>query len=232
MGRLLGELLRASRVQALHTCRRVCAIPSTMKRKAELVDELLLQAQDEQKHQAIFTRLLDGMTTEALRQWISTLSMLSFEVPPSSVMQGPRADIVHAIVQLDRPIRMPAGGEELALVALDSSAAPARTEQKLKKRWHKLARKAIAAALRKSLPRRLRQAVAKLLEDHPDHTVAALREAAGRQVGVSLEGKYRYLFDKALYRLTAMPMKKRRPQVRWVLATARQRSNATTEGAG
>ena len=260
----------------------MCGIPATVTRKAELVVELLRHAQDETKHRAVMTRLLEKQTATELRHWISMQRRFGYAVPPSDVMRRGRAAIVLAIIEVDRPIRTPTAAHpdcgvhpgletdvklasdtalvafdpstpaaahpdwgvhpglerdvehasETALVVFDPSGAPARMEQKLRKRWRKLAGKATAAASRKSLPRHVRQLVAKLLQDHPDHTVAALREAAGKQVEVSLVGKYRYLFDKALLKPTAMPIRKRRYRKRWDLAVARQRPLAHAERAG
>ena len=86
MGRLLGELLRASRAQDLHACRRVCGIPASVTRKDDLISEFMRRSEHPPEHKAILTHVLSGMTTEAMRRWVSMMRKLGHAVPPAKVM--------------------------------------------------------------------------------------------------------------------------------------------------
>ena len=85
------------------------------------------------------------------------------------------------------------------------------------KRWSKL-------ALRASLPKRIRRALVSVMDKLVDSTVAAVRGVVADKIGVPLDGKYGWVFDKVFLRLTVAPQKKRRPWQRFVLAVSRQHS--------
>ena len=113
----------------------------------------------------------------------------------------------------------PAADTELGsvLVAYDAGAGAMRTRRKMHKRWSKL-------AFRASLPKRIRRALVSVMDNHADSTVAAVRGVVADKIGVPLNGKYGWVFDKVLLKLTAAPQKKRRPRKRFVLAVSRQHS--------
>ena len=67
MGRLLGQLLKASSFQVLCACRRACGLPKTATRKDYLINDLLRHAQSAPEHKAIFTEALGVMTTGAVK---------------------------------------------------------------------------------------------------------------------------------------------------------------------
>ena len=175
MGRLLGVLLRGSRVQDLHACRRACGIPGHTTRKDDLISELMRHAQSPREHEAIFAHLLNNMTTEAVRRWASMMRALGHVVPPAKVMGRSRAEVLHAIISSDQPGTKDDGGSSAAgsaepgthvgesgcqqpdlgsvLVAFDGAFdGPRRTRRRLHKRWSKLAQRA-------SLPGRVRRGV-------------------------------------------------------------------------
>ena len=234
MGRLLGELLKDSRAQDLHACRRVCGIPTSVTRKDDLISELMRRAQNSPEHKAIFTHVLNGMTTADMRRWVSMMRRLGHAVPPARLMGRSRAEVTNAIICSDQPAASDdrgsgasgsaepgthvgeSGGQQpelgMALVAFD---CPRRARRRLRKRWSKLARRA-------ALPERVRRVLAEMLDDQPHATVGALREAVGDKVGVSLAGQHRHVFEKALFKLTAKPEQRRRPRQRFVLAVGRQ----------
>ena len=100
---LLGELITASRVTDLSRCRSLCGIPATTTRKKDLAEALLLHARSPRNHRAVMRRLTENMIANDLRSWISRLRQAGFVVPPSTVMNRGRAEIIDAIVRLDCP---------------------------------------------------------------------------------------------------------------------------------
>ena len=76
------------------------------------------------------------------------------------------------------------------------------------KRWFRL-------ALRESLPKRIRRALVSVMDKLTDSTVAAVRGVVADKIGVHLDGKYGWVFDKVFLKLTAAPQKKRRPRKRF-----------------
>ena len=139
---LLAELLQSSRVVDLAMCRGLCAIPSTTTLKKDLIQQILHEARDPQKHRAIFTQLTHGMTTKALRQWASGLRSRGFVLPPAKVMGRNRVDMMNALIGSDRPAGGPSPPSDGAgayapapeseagagLVAYTSNAMPPRNE--------------------------------------------------------------------------------------------------------
>ena len=100
---MLGELITASRVLDLNSCRSLCGILASITRKKDLVEVLLLQAQCPHKHRAVIRHLTYSMTAGALRSWISSLRRAGFVVPDSNLMNRGRAEIVDAIIRLGCP---------------------------------------------------------------------------------------------------------------------------------
>ena len=105
-------------------------------------------------------------------------------------------------------------------VAYDAGVGTKRTRRKMHKRWSKL-------ALRASLPKRIRRALVSVVDKLADSTVAAVRVAVADMIGVPLDVKYGWVFDKVFLKLTSAPQKKRRPRKRFVLAVSRQHSKHT-----
>ncbi len=112
----------------------------------------------------------------------------------------------------------PAADTELGsvLAAYDAGMGTMRTRRKMHKRSSKL-------ALRASLPKRIRCALVSVMDKHDDSTVAAVRWAVTDKIGVPLDGKYGWVFDKVFLRLTVVPQKNRRPLKLFVLAVSRRR---------
>ena len=98
---LSRELITTSRLLDLNSCRSLCGIPTTITRKKDLVEALLLQAQCPHKRRAVIQHLTGNMTAIGLRAWISSLRRAGHVVPDSRVMGRGRAEIVDAIVHLD-----------------------------------------------------------------------------------------------------------------------------------
>ena len=68
----------------------------------------------------------------------------------------------------------------------------------------------------------------RVLQDHGETTtVGELRAMVGREVGVTLEGKYRPPFDEALSRLTAPPPTRPRACRRFKIASKRAKHDET-----
>ena len=80
------------------------------------------------------------------------------------------------------------------MVAYDVGAATTHTRRKMHKRWSKL-------ALRASLPKRIRRALVSVRDSHVDSTVAAVRGVVATKIGVPLDGKYMWVFDKVFLKL-------------------------------
>ena len=133
-------------------------------------------------------------------------SQASKPVASSSMEYAPAADTVW--------------GSELA--AYDAGAAATHTRRKMHKRWSKL-------ALRASLPKRIRRALVSVRDSHADSTVAAVRGVVATKIGVPLDGKYMWVFDKVCLKLFAAPQKKRRPRNRFVLKVSRQQPKQLSE---
>ena len=76
--------------------------------------------------------------------------------------------------------------------------------------WSKL-------ALRASLPKRIWRALVSVRDSHVDSTVVAVRAVVASKIGVPLDGKYMWVFDKVCLTLFAAPQKNRRPRKRFVL---------------
>ena len=100
---LLRKLIATSRLAQLKGCRGLCGIPATTTRKQDLAEALLLQAQCPQKHRVVMQYLMETMTVHGIQSWISSLRLAGFVVPPSRLMHRGRAEIIDAILHLDRP---------------------------------------------------------------------------------------------------------------------------------
>ena len=83
--------------------------------------------------------------------------------------------------------------------------------------------------LRASLPKRIRRALVSVMDNHVDSTVVAVRGVVAAKIGVPLDGKYMWVFDKVCLKLFAAPQKKRRPRKRFVLKVSRQHSKQLSE---
>ena len=232
---LLDELIKTSRVLDLNSCRGLCGIPSSITRKKDLVEALLLQTRCPHKRRAVIQHLTEKMTANALRSWISSLRRAGCRIPDSKVMGRGRAEILDAIIRLECPAgefssadrtasaSQPMGSHDVGtvMVAYDAASSPAVSRRRLGNTWMKLARKAY---MRSQLPQRVRKAVAEALREYPDAVVLTLRGVVENKVGVNLSGKYGVLFDKALLRGTAKLEKPHRPRKRCVLAGGRRRA--------
>ena len=109
----------------------------------------------------------------------------------------------------------------MALVALDSAAAPLKLQRKLCRRWSKKCARFIKKHDRKRKLKRVENELRKAFQDHgATSTVGELRAMVGQAVGLPLVWKYRLRFDRALVKLTSAPPKKRRARRRFTIATA------------
>ena len=107
----------------------------------------------------------------------------------------------------------------MALVALDSAAAPLKLQRKLRRRWSKKCARFIKKHDRKHKLKRVESEPRKAFQDHgATSTVGELRAMVGQAVGLPLDGKYRLRFDRALVKLTSAPPKKRRARRRFTIA--------------
>ena len=115
----------------------------------------------------------------------------------------------------------------MALVAVDSAAAPVKLQQRLHRRWRKKWMKFYKRQDRKQRLKRVEDELRKVLSENPaTTTVGELRAKVGHAVGVPLDGKYRLRFDRALVNLTAPPPKKHRPKRRFTIARGSRTESA------
>ena len=106
-----------------------------------------------------------------------------------------------------------------ALVALDSAAAPLKLQQKLRRRWSKKWARFIKKNDRKRRLKRVEDELCKALQgNQATSAVGKLRTMVEQAVGVPLDGRYRWRFDRALVKLTSAPPKKRRARRRFTIA--------------
>ena len=115
----------------------------------------------------------------------------------------------------------------MALVAVDSAAAPVKLQQRLHRRWRKKWMKCYKRQDRKQRLKRVEDELRKVLSENlATTTVGELRAKVGHAVGVPLDGKYRLRFDRALINLTAAPLKKHRPKRRFTIARGSRTESA------
>ena len=190
------------------------------------------------------------MTLFGLKQWLTRFRLLGLPVPTLAIIGNRKPDILEAIITLDHVGTCtgkgvhPGPGEPQVgvhsgpgepqvqgagvhpgplpdmgiLVACDSTAAPVCVRRKMHRKWSKLCRKAV----RKT--KRVFNTLQATLQEHPDATISLLRAEVGKKIGVTLEGKYKLVFDRALLKLTAKPVAKTRArESRFVLAVRRRR---------
>ena len=105
----------------------------------------------------------------------------------------------------------------MALVAVDSAAAPVKLQQSLHRRWRKKWMKFHKRQDRKQKLKRVEDELRKVFHEHQATTVGELRAMVGHAVGVPLDGKYRLRFDTALFNLTRAPPKQHRPKRRFTI---------------
>ena len=118
--------------------------------------------------------------------------------------------------------------ESMALVAYDTAADPGKLQRKLMKRWGKRCARFLKRAASKAKLANLDTALQRVLQQHGETTtIGELRAMVGRAVGVTLEGKYRAPFDKALSRLTAPPPARPRACRRFKIASKRAEHDET-----
>ena len=116
----------------------------------------------------------------------------------------------------------------MALVAYDTAADPGKLQRKLMKRWGKRCARFLKRAARKEKLANLDTVLQRVLQDHgKTAAVGELRAMVGRAVGVTLEGKYRAPFDKALFRLTAPTPARPRACRRFKIASKRAKHRET-----
>ena len=106
----------------------------------------------------------------------------------------------------------------MALVALDSAAAPVKLQQKLLRRWSKKWAKFAKKSLCKRNLKHVEDELRKALQDHRGATVGDLRAIVGQTLDLPLDGKYRWRFDRALSKITSPPPKKRQAPCRFTIA--------------
>ena len=115
-----------------------------------------------------------------------------------------------------------------ALVALESTAAPLKLQQKLSRRWAKRCATFIKKNDHKRKLKRVDDELRKAFQEHgAAATVGDLRAMVGQAVGLPLDGKYRLRFDRALFKLTNTPPKKRRAQSRFTIARGSRAESAS-----
>ena len=107
----------------------------------------------------------------------------------------------------------------MALVALDSSAAPVPLRQQLLRRWSKKWARYAKKKERKRNVKRIEEELRKALRDHGETAIVGdLRAMVGQTLGLPLDGKYRWRFDRALSKLTSPPPRKCRARRRFTIA--------------
>ena len=108
----------------------------------------------------------------------------------------------------------------MALVALDSAAAPAKLQRRLRKRWAKKCARFIRKKDRKRNLKRVEGELRKALQEHGEATsVGDLRAMVGNALGLAEDdGEYRRRFDRTLSQLTRPPARKRRKRQRFTIA--------------
>lgn len=107
----------------------------------------------------------------------------------------------------------------MALVALDSTAAPLNLQRKLFRHWSKKWAKFTKKKDRKRKLKRVEDELRKALQDHKAAaTVGELRTMVGQALGLPLDGKYRVRFDRALSKLQSTPPRKTRARRRFTIA--------------
>ena len=81
---------------------------------------------------------------------------------------------------------------------------------------------------RKQKRKRVEDELRKVFQEHQaTATVGQLRAMVGHAVGVPLDGKYRWRFDRALIKLTsAPPTKKKQPKCRFTIARGSRTESA------
>ena len=115
----------------------------------------------------------------------------------------------------------------MALVAVDSAAAPLKLQQKLTKRWCKKVSKLLKKKQNKQKLKQVKDELRNVFHEHrATATVGELRAMVGQAVGLPLDGKYRLRFDRALIKLTSAPPKKRRAQRRFTIAKGSRTESA------
>ena len=115
----------------------------------------------------------------------------------------------------------------MALVAVDSAAAPVKLQQRLHRRWRKKWMKCYKRQDRKQKLKRVEDELRKVFQEHQaTATVGELRAMVGHAVGAPLDGKYRLRFDRALVNLTSAPLKKHRPKRRFTIARGSRTESA------
>lgn len=137
------------------------------------------------------------------------------ENPGSTVSRGPCSS--SDVSQNPGPAAEPSWS--MALVALDSAAAPVKLQQKLLRRWSKKWARFVKKTERKRNLKRVEDELRKALQNHGETaTVGDLRAMVAQTLGLPLDGKYRWRFDRALSKLTSPPPRKRRARRRFTIA--------------
>jgi len=120
----------------------------------------------------------------------------------------------------------------VALVAVDSAAAPVKLQFKLRRRWAKRWARLLRKRDRKRNLKRVEGELRNALQDHGEMTsIGDLRSMVGKALGLALDdGEYRRRFDRTLSQLTSPPQQKRRARQRFTIAgsSRRTRTRAST----
>ena len=111
-----------------------------------------------------------------------------------------------------------------ALVATETLADPSRLRRSLHIKWRKKYAKWQRKRTHKMALADLQSVLAQAVRENAvDVTVRALREVVAARLGIALDGKNRFHFDKALLTLTNAPEKRPRAHRRFKVATRRSK---------
>ena len=218
--------------------------PGQSTRKSDLIADLATACDAMVKRQQIFAEALTDLTMHELRLILARLKGLGYMV---AIGKRPKhQDLIAAIVNtteytkgnsparckdvcsstnapetprqaMERPAME--SSSCMALVAIDSVADPLKLQQRLRKRWRKKWAKYTWKNVCKHKLKRIKDEVRHAFQEYgATSTIGELRVLVGRTLGLPLDGKHRWHFDKALLRLTNPPPTKRRARRRFSIA--------------
>ena len=223
---LLQELLASrTRQQLLECLRSLGRAPCGQARKDELVSHLHDVCCSDSDHEAVCKVLLGPLRKRELHSWLLHLRQLGLPVLPKAAWGGAsKTALVDAFIRMDAILERtdnaagPASESPMAIVPYE----PEAPQKKLVAKWIAKAKKWLGKAARKRQSAEIICALKLAVQEHPEASVAQIRELVGKAVGLELQGgEQKLFFDTQLLKVTQPKPRRKRRRRRFTLMLGR-----------
>jgi len=224
---LLQEFLAPRTKQQLLEClRSLGRAPRGQAKKDELASLLHEVCCSDSDHEKVCKVLLGPLRTYELDRWLLQLRRLGLPVLPKAAWGGSsKTALVAAFIRMDAArcrhtdsAARPASELPTAIVPYE----PEAPQKKLIAKWIDKAKRWLGKAARKRQSAEIICALKLAVQEHPEASVAQIRELVGKAVGLELQsGEQKLFFDTQLLKVTQPKPKRKRRRRRFTLMLGR-----------